>query len=223
MFAPCAIFMGCVLTHLLYYISFDILSQVPFRTYLSTQFSVAFDVYVGTLAIIAKRVAAALGRDTPNWRLKNTCPACLYKLEGEDELSLPVLTTQDGNNSLSRHGQMERAEDEGCDGGDSSATRSRARGDDRKVPGDYYLSRSEVDEWAKEGLEEMMKGHSSDPVCALSFSFFSFTDKRLRNGMRRRMAAPSDGATCARRSRLERWVCTTRWEFFCLCVGMASC
>ncbi|KAJ7710234.1 hypothetical protein B0H14DRAFT_3099401 [Mycena olivaceomarginata] len=124
------------------------LHGVPFRTYLSTQFSVAFDVYVGTLVIIAKRVEAALGRDTPNWRLKNTCPACLYKLEDEDDLLLPVLTTQDGNNSLSRHGQMERAEDEGVDEGDSSATRLRAREDDRKVPGDYYISPS--DEWNKE-------------------------------------------------------------------------
>ncbi|KAJ7855627.1 hypothetical protein B0H14DRAFT_3085411 [Mycena olivaceomarginata] len=140
------------------------LHGVPFRTYLSTQFSVAFDVYVGTLAIIAKRVEAALGRDTPNWRLKNACPACLYKLEDEEDLLLPVLTTQDGNNSLSRHGQMERAEDEGVDEGDSSATRSRAREDDCKVPGDYYLSPSDVDKWATEGLEEMMKGHSSDPT-----------------------------------------------------------
>ncbi|KAJ7867222.1 hypothetical protein B0H14DRAFT_3084137 [Mycena olivaceomarginata] len=106
------------------------LHGVPFRTYLSTQFSVAFDVYVGTLAIIAKR--------------------------DEEDLSLPVLTTQDGNNSLSRHGQMERAEDEGVDEGDSSTTRSRAREDNRKVPSDYYLSPSD-------GLEEMMKGHSSDP------------------------------------------------------------
>jgi hypothetical protein len=130
-------------------------------------------VYLETLAIVAKRVEAALGRNTPNWRLKNACPACLYTLEGEDELLLPVLTTQDGNNSLSRHGQMERPEEEGSDEGETSATRSRAREDDRKVHGDYYLWRNEVDIWAKEGLEEMMKGHSSDPVCALSFSFFS--------------------------------------------------
>ncbi|KAF7359988.1 hypothetical protein MVEN_00725800 [Mycena venus] len=138
------------------------LHGVPFRTYLSTQFSIAFDVYLGTLAIVAKRVKAALGRDTSNWRLKNACPACLYKLEGEDELLLPVLTTQDGNNSLSRHGQMERTEYEGSEE-DASAARSRAREDDRQVPGDYYLSRSEVDKWATEGLEELMKGHSSDP------------------------------------------------------------
>jgi hypothetical protein len=68
---------------------------------------------------------------------------------------------------------MERPEEEGSDEGETSATRSRAREDDRKVHGDYYLWRDEVDQWAKEGLEEMMKGHSSDPVCALSFSFFS--------------------------------------------------
>ncbi|KAJ7849667.1 hypothetical protein B0H14DRAFT_2223086, partial [Mycena olivaceomarginata] len=134
------------------------LHGVPFRTYLSTQFSVVLDVYVGTLAIITKRVEAALGHNTPHWRLKNACPACLYKLEDEEDLSLPVLTTQDGNNSLSRHGQMERAEDEGVDEGDSSTTRSRAREDDCKVPGDYYLSPSDVDKWTTEGLEEMMKG-----------------------------------------------------------------
>ncbi|KAJ7734719.1 hypothetical protein B0H14DRAFT_2408737 [Mycena olivaceomarginata] len=139
------------------------LHGVPFLTYFSTQFSIVFDVYVGTLAIVAKRIKAALGRDTPNWGLKNACPACLYKLEDEEELLLVVLTTQDGNNSLSRHRQMECAEDEGIDEGDSPATRSRAREDDRKVPGDYYLSQSDVNKWAKEGLEEMMKGHSSDP------------------------------------------------------------
>ncbi|KAJ7834923.1 hypothetical protein B0H14DRAFT_3461770 [Mycena olivaceomarginata] len=95
------------------------LHGVPFRTYLSTQFSVAFDV-----------------PRHPHWRLKNACPACLYKLEDEEDLSLPVLTTQNGNNSLSRHGQMERAED---------------------------ATPSDVDKWATEGLEEMIKGHSSDP------------------------------------------------------------
>ncbi|KAJ7767067.1 hypothetical protein B0H14DRAFT_3509890 [Mycena olivaceomarginata] len=94
------------------------------------------------------RVEAALGHDTPNWRLKNACPACLYMLEGEDELLLPVLTTQDGNNSLSRHGQMERPEEEGSDEGDASVMRSRAREDNCKVPGDYYLSRDE--EWNEE-------------------------------------------------------------------------
>ncbi|KAJ6553701.1 hypothetical protein DFH09DRAFT_924701 [Mycena vulgaris] len=131
---------------------------VPFRTYLSTQFSIAFDVYLATLAMVEKRVLKALGRDAPDWRLKNACPACLYKLEGEEELLLPILTTKDGNNSLRRFMQVTR--DNADDG---EAPTSKAREDDRDVPGDYYLTREAVDIWAKEGLEELMKGHSTDP------------------------------------------------------------
>ncbi|KAJ7084524.1 hypothetical protein B0H15DRAFT_923560 [Mycena belliarum] len=135
---------------------------VAFRTYLSTQFSIAFDVYLATLALVERRVQKALGRDTPDWRLKNACPPCMYKLEGEPQLLIPLLTTMDGNNSLRRFGQKARVEDEG---GEESTTAfvSKARKDDREVPGDYYLSRSEVDKWAKEGLEDLMKGYTSDP------------------------------------------------------------
>jgi ferredoxin-like protein FixX len=34
------------------------------------------------------------------WHMKHACPACLYKLEGEDTLIFDMLTTIDGNNSL---------------------------------------------------------------------------------------------------------------------------
>jgi hypothetical protein len=47
---------------------------VPTRPYLGTLFSVAFDVYLAIRAEVDKRTQAALGRDTPNWRLKNACP-----------------------------------------------------------------------------------------------------------------------------------------------------
>ncbi|KAJ7430639.1 hypothetical protein B0H11DRAFT_1763763 [Mycena galericulata] len=79
----------------------DIHGVAP-RPYLSTHFSIAFDVYLAVRAIVDGRVQAALGRDTPDWRLKNACPACLYKLEGEPELEIPLLATIDGNNSLKR-------------------------------------------------------------------------------------------------------------------------
>ncbi|KAJ7866709.1 hypothetical protein B0H13DRAFT_2236793 [Mycena leptocephala] len=118
------------------------------RPWLSSQFSVAFDIYLAIRADVDGRVQVALGRSTPNWRLKNACPACLYKLEGEPALEIPILTTVDGNNSLSRYELREREEE---------------RPDNRTVPGDYYLSREEVNKWAKEGLEDLMKGFDPGP------------------------------------------------------------
>ncbi|KAJ7814778.1 hypothetical protein B0H14DRAFT_3476791 [Mycena olivaceomarginata] len=44
---------------------------------------------------------AALGRDS-SWRMKHACPACMYKLEGEDALIFEMLSTMDGNDSLKR-------------------------------------------------------------------------------------------------------------------------
>ncbi|KAJ6505360.1 hypothetical protein C8R45DRAFT_1051065 [Mycena sanguinolenta] len=131
----------------------DIHSVAP-RPWLASQFSVAFDVYLAIRARIEKRVQVALGRDTPNWRLKNACPACLYKIEGEPPLQLPFLCTMDGNNSLSRFEVRER---ETYGDGTSAPGFSRERTDSRVAAGDYYLLREEVDRWAKEGLEELMK------------------------------------------------------------------
>ncbi|KAJ7747908.1 hypothetical protein DFH07DRAFT_869390 [Mycena maculata] len=126
------------------------------RPWLASQFSVAFDVYLAVRAVIDKRVQVALGRDTPNWRLKNACPACLYKLEGEPHLYIPFMYTMDGNNSLSRHEIREK--EQVHEDGTTVPGASKELGDDRVVPGDYYLPREEVNKWAKEGLEELMKG-----------------------------------------------------------------
>ncbi|KAJ7092254.1 hypothetical protein C8R44DRAFT_891296 [Mycena epipterygia] len=128
-----------------------------FRPYLSTQFSIAFNLYLATLAIVEQRVKHLLGRDAPNWRLKNVCPTCMYKLEDEPVLDLPILTTMDGNNSLKRFHRRERTE-----GG--AAGVSKEREDSRQVPGDYYISPEEVDEWGKEELEELLKGFTPDPA-----------------------------------------------------------
>ncbi|KAJ7722253.1 hypothetical protein B0H14DRAFT_3520387 [Mycena olivaceomarginata] len=67
-----------------------------------------FDIYLAVRARVDGRVQAALGRDTPDWCLKNACPACLYKLEGEPHLKFPFMCTFDGNNSLSRFWSRER-------------------------------------------------------------------------------------------------------------------
>jgi Kyakuja-Dileera-Zisupton transposase len=73
----------------------------------------------------------ALGRDTPNWHLRNTCPACFYKLEDEPALKFSFLCEMDGNNSLkwidfSSRGQVERL--------DNKCSRS-----------DYWLTPVDVD------------------------------------------------------------------------------
>ncbi|KAJ7723101.1 hypothetical protein DFH07DRAFT_759653 [Mycena maculata] len=124
--------------------------SIPFRPYLSTQFSIAFDLFLETLSIVEKQVQVLLGRDKPDWRLKNVCPACTYKLEGEPFLHLPMLGCEDGNNSLSWFHRRQREED-------GSVGASREREDVHKVPGDYYLSLDEVNKWGKEELEELMK------------------------------------------------------------------
>ncbi|KAF8158816.1 hypothetical protein K438DRAFT_1910014 [Mycena galopus ATCC 62051] len=132
----------------------DIHGVAP-RAWLSSQFSVAFDVYLEIRAQVEKRVQAVLARDVPDWCLRNACPACLYKLEGEPPLQLPFLCTMDGNNSLSRFEVRER---ETYADGTTAPGFSRERADNRVAAGDYYLSREEVDKWAKEGLDDLVKG-----------------------------------------------------------------
>ncbi|KAJ7019155.1 hypothetical protein C8F04DRAFT_1276622 [Mycena alexandri] len=124
------------------------------RSYLATQFSVAFDILLAILSAVDMRVQRALGRDTPNWRLQNACPSCLYKLEGEEEIPLPFLATIDGNNSLKRFWRRRREEEvEGV----FVPGASKERIDTRTAPGDYYISRAEVDKWSKEGLDDLMR------------------------------------------------------------------
>jgi hypothetical protein len=113
-------------------------------------------VYLSIRAEVDKQVQVALRRDTPNWRLKNACPACLYKLEGEQPILLPVLCTFDGNNSLVRFWRRERevVDDSGC----AVPGASKERIDARVTAGDYYMPCEDVNMWSKEGLEELMKG-----------------------------------------------------------------
>ncbi|KAJ7182983.1 hypothetical protein C8R43DRAFT_868822 [Mycena crocata] len=133
---------------------------VPPRPFLNTQFSVAFDIYLSIRARVDARVQAALGRDTPDWRLRNACAPCMYRLEGETPIPLPLLVTVDGNNSLRRFAAREREEVE--ENGITRPGASKERIDERVVPGDYYLGRERVDKWAKEGLDDLMKGFVPD-------------------------------------------------------------
>ena len=98
-------------------------------------------------------VNSALGRDTPNWRLKNACPACTYKLEGEDELIFSILTTMDGNNSLKR--VLRRSKTDGSED-EPTLGPSREREDSREGGEDYFLTREQVDKWAKGRVADIL-------------------------------------------------------------------
>ncbi|KAJ7803376.1 hypothetical protein B0H14DRAFT_3154471 [Mycena olivaceomarginata] len=137
----------------------DIHGVAP-RPWLGTQFSVAFDVYLAVRARVDRRVHVALGRDAPDWRLKNTCPACLYKLEGEPRLKFPLMCTFDGNNSLSRFWARER--EVSLADGTTAPGASKELLDDRVAPGDYYLRHDEVNEWEKDGVSDVLKSFSPD-------------------------------------------------------------
>ena len=74
--------------------------QIAYRPNLSVRFSNTFDVYLSILNTVDTRVRAVLKEDTPNWRMLNVCPPCLYVLEGEEELEFSIMTSVDGNQSL---------------------------------------------------------------------------------------------------------------------------
>lgn len=106
----------------------------------------------------------ALGRSSPHWRVKNACPCCLYKLEGEPPLAeFDILATMDGNDSLKRLIRRETVAPQ--DDGEPMLGLPRERKDTRNGRGDYILSREFVDRWEKDVEEEMVvdlvstKGH----------------------------------------------------------------
>jgi len=129
---------------------------IPFRHYLSTQFSICFDLYLSIRDEVDHRLRVALGRDGPNWRLRHACPACTHKVEGEAPLDFNILVTMDGNDSLKRIQKRSQVVEDLVEGEDSNIAESNERIDTRCVSGDYYLSRQTVDRWSKEVLEKLV-------------------------------------------------------------------
>ncbi|KAI0040617.1 hypothetical protein FA95DRAFT_1502561 [Auriscalpium vulgare] len=123
--------------------------NVPYRGYLCEQLRITFDVYLDVLDSVTRRVRAALGRDTPNWRMLNTCPACFYTLEDEPKLQYSFLCEMDGNNSLKRT--------------EASLRDQVERIDTRRARSDYWLSPEAVDVFKYE-----VKGPlTADPAAAV--------------------------------------------------------
>ncbi|KAF7313216.1 hypothetical protein MKEN_01008200 [Mycena kentingensis (nom. inval.)] len=138
-------------------------SMTPPRTNLETQFSIALDIYLRTKELVRQRVAVDLGRDHLEWRLKNACPCCFYKVKREPVLDPPFFATQDGNNSLKRLRKWEKIVR--LDGTVVPGA-SKEADDDRPAPreGDYYRPREEVNKYGREELAELLKGilHDAD-------------------------------------------------------------
>ncbi|KAJ8586406.1 hypothetical protein M405DRAFT_705386, partial [Rhizopogon salebrosus TDB-379] len=78
------------------------LHNLPYRSYLKSQFSAAYDAYLEIIYRVDRMLRATLKHDSPNWRLLNSCPACTYKLQDEPPLEFDWFAAIDGNNSLKR-------------------------------------------------------------------------------------------------------------------------
>ncbi|KAG1749166.1 uncharacterized protein EDB91DRAFT_1235645 [Suillus paluster] len=113
------------------------LHNIPYQSYLNTQFLDACDIYLEILHCVDILINKALNRNTPNWRLLNSCPCCFYKLEDEEPLALEWLVTMDGNNSLKRWTS-------------STADGTTTRNDSCRFRSDYWLDRLTVDKFKDE-------------------------------------------------------------------------
>ncbi|KAI0052975.1 hypothetical protein FA95DRAFT_1482424 [Auriscalpium vulgare] len=130
------------------------LQGVPFRRYLARQFSIAFDLFQDIRSRVARRVQRALERDAPDWRLRHACPACTYKLEGEENLPFSMLFTMDGNDSLKRI--LRRGAPPSSSTDDAPVVGPVIeRIDTRQHDNDYYLARGVVDRWANLAFEDL--------------------------------------------------------------------
>ncbi|OCH83864.1 hypothetical protein OBBRIDRAFT_815682 [Obba rivulosa] len=108
---------------------------IPYRRVYRMSLSNAFDVYLSIHRIIDGRMSELLGRNTPDWRVLNACPACTYELDDETPLRFSRMICIDGNNSLKRMAKVG----------------SRDVGDTRIFSqSDYYLPDDFVDQFAHE-------------------------------------------------------------------------
>ncbi|KAG1774225.1 hypothetical protein EV702DRAFT_1180815 [Suillus placidus] len=144
------------------------LHDIPYRPYLTTQLSAAFDVYVEILHRVEQRLCAALKRNTPHWRLLNSCPACFHVLEDEPKLEFNWLVSIDGNNSLKRW--------------DSTIYGTSARLDSRKARSDFWIEPGTVDKFNGEAVPEEHTNWEDDPAAETNPGSFSCADRWKNTG-----------------------------------------
>jgi hypothetical protein len=139
--------------------------QAPYRPYLREQFSIAYDLYLDLRHRTEKKMLHSLGRDSFAWRLKHACPSCMYKLEGEEELTFGQLFCVDGNNSMKRVFLREKIVSDGDtgDGAEFVLGESKEREDSRDAGENLYLPREKVNEFAKHRLAELFPPEATEP------------------------------------------------------------
>ncbi|THU88228.1 hypothetical protein K435DRAFT_821711 [Dendrothele bispora CBS 962.96] len=159
-----------------------VLCHIVYRRYYRTAVSNAFDVYLAIRRNLDQRVLKVLGRDTPHYRVLNSCPACCYKLEEEPHLIFSRMWVCDGNNSLRRMTSL----------GD------RRTGDARVFQGgDYFLSAEFVNKYADEVKSKPENKPGSDDE-----EEDDHDDNNLEDG-----GDPTDGSTSNLLS-----TCTNNWK-----------
>ena len=140
--------------------------MVPFKSYLSRQFSIALDLYIAIQNAVTHNVQVALARDTPDWRVKHLCPLCTYRQEGNAaHLKFSMLYTIDGNNSLKRILCREPAPEELPNATEPTLGASSESVDSREVVYESYLTQQDVDQWSKDALGAEIDTEDSSP-CA---------------------------------------------------------
>lgn len=124
--------------------------MVPCQPSLFRQFLICYDVYIQIKNGVQFHVLVVLECEG-NWRLCNACPACTYKLEGEEMLIFNMLITMDGNDSLKQ--VLCREMTYNVEG--QPLYRSAEWPEGQDVSNNYYLSRECVDRWVKDQIQKV--------------------------------------------------------------------
>ncbi|KAG8783813.1 hypothetical protein FRC12_019340 [Ceratobasidium sp. 428] len=105
--------------------------MVAYTWYFPSRLTEALDAFHSIQRELKVRVRRVLGQDSPNWRIKNSCRVCTYKLENEPPLKFDILVTCDGNDSLKQCANAGTA-------------------DHRHYESDYYIAPAEVNRFQYE-------------------------------------------------------------------------
>lgn len=142
------------------------LHSIPFKSHISRQFSISYDLYLSIRNLADELTQKALGRDSEDWRLRHVCPPCTYVLEDEEKLKFSMLYTIDGNDSLKRIQRREAAPITIDD--DASTLREPVLGDSselkdvREAGKGVYLTNEQVNQWSKEILTQLCPKYNED-------------------------------------------------------------
>ncbi|KAF8323615.1 uncharacterized protein EI90DRAFT_2886562, partial [Cantharellus anzutake] len=117
---------------------------VVYQPYLRTQVSLAFEAYYAIIMRVNAFVKHVMGHDMPDYRLKNSCPACHYKLYNEPKHPIELIVTGNGNTSL-------------------SCLPHQYESDCRTFFSDYFLLRSEVDAFQNTKKQSQLDSMVYDP------------------------------------------------------------